>query len=73
MRLFDRAAGHVSLTRQAHHCFGTPARYPRFVSEAQGELAAGEGQLSESLNVGVSPSGFDHAPRARTMLAQEQS
>lgn len=58
---------------RAHHCFGTPARYPRFVSEAQGELAAGEGQLSESLNVGVSPSGFDHAPRARTMLAQEQS
>jgi len=54
VRLFDRAAGRVSLTRQGRVLLSYAQRIAAIVSEAEQQLAAGEGQLSGELALGVS-------------------
>ena len=54
VRLFDRAGGRVSLTRQGALLLGHAQKIAAITSEAEQELAAGEGQLSGELALGVS-------------------
>lgn len=54
VRLFDRAAGRVSLTRQGQLLLDYAERIARLASEAQESLAADAGQLSGELLLGVS-------------------
>jgi len=54
VRLFDRAAGHVSLTRQGALLLGYAKKLAALVSEAEQELAAAQGQLAGPLALGVS-------------------
>ena len=54
VRLFDRAAGRVSLTRQGTLLLSYARKIAAIVSEAEQKLAAGEGQLSGELALGVS-------------------
>ena len=54
VRLFDRAAGRVSLTRQGTLLLSYARKIAAIVSEAEQRLAAGEGQLSGELALGVS-------------------
>lgn len=54
VRLFDRAAGHVSLTSQGALLLSYARKIAELVAEAEQELAAGEGQLSGELALGVS-------------------
>lgn len=54
VRLFDRASGRVSLTRQGVLLLRYAQKISTLVAEAEQELAAGEGQLSGTLALGVS-------------------
>ena len=50
IRLFDRAGGHVSLTRQGALLLRHAQKLAALASEAEQELAAAEGQLQETWN-----------------------
>jgi len=54
VRLFDRDAGGVSLTKQGAMLLSYAQKIAAIVSEAEQALAAGEGQLSGELALGVS-------------------
>jgi DNA-binding transcriptional LysR family regulator len=54
VRLFDRAGGRVSLTKQGILLLRYAQKISAIASEAEQELAAGEGQLSGELALGVS-------------------
>src|SRR5215469_17264765 len=54
IRLFDRAGGHVSLTRQGALLLRHEQKLAAVASEAEQELAAAEGQLAGNLEIGVS-------------------
>lgn len=54
VRVFDRASGRVSLTRQGVLLLRYAQKISTLVAEAEQELAAGEGQLSGTLALGVS-------------------
>src|SRR5215831_17566415 len=54
IRLFDRAGGHVSLTRQGALLLRHAQKLAALASEAEQELAAAEGQLAGNLELGVS-------------------
>jgi DNA-binding transcriptional LysR family regulator len=54
VRLFDRAAGKVSLTSQGRRLLEHAQNIAAIVVEAEQELRAGEGQLSGELALGVS-------------------
>jgi DNA-binding transcriptional LysR family regulator len=54
VRLFDRAANRISLTPQGTRLLRYAKKIAALVSEAEQELAAGEGQLSGELALGVS-------------------
>src|SRR5579864_7921683 len=54
VRLFDRTGGRVSLTKQGTLLLRYAEKISAIVSEAEQELAAGEGQLSGELALGVS-------------------
>ena len=54
VRLFDRAAGRVSLTRQGIKLMKYAQKIAAIVAEVEQELAAGEGQFSGELALGVS-------------------
>ena len=54
VRLFDRAAGRVSLTTQGRRLLEHAQNIAAIVVEAEQELRAGEGQLSGELALGVS-------------------
>jgi DNA-binding transcriptional LysR family regulator len=53
-RLFDRATGHISLTRQGALLLPYAQKLAALVSEAEQALAAGQGQLAGRLAIGVS-------------------
>ena len=54
VRLFDRAAGRVSLTRQGRLLLGYANKIAKLVSEAERELGADDGKVSGELPLGVS-------------------
>jgi DNA-binding transcriptional LysR family regulator len=54
VRLFDRAANRISLTPQGARLLRYAKKIATLVSQAEQELAAGEGQLSGELGLGVS-------------------
>jgi len=54
IRLFDRAGGHVSLTRQGTLLLRHAQKLAALASEAEQELAAAQGQLAGNLEIGVS-------------------
>jgi DNA-binding transcriptional LysR family regulator len=54
LRLFDRAANRISLTPQGVRLLRFAKKIHALVSEAEQELAAGDGQLSGELSLGVS-------------------
>ena len=54
VRLFDRAANRISLTPQGARLLRYAKKIATLVSQAEQELAAGEGQLSGELALGVS-------------------
>jgi len=54
VRVFDRTGGHVSLTPQGRVLLRHAQRISAIISETEQELAAGEGQLSGELALGVS-------------------
>jgi DNA-binding transcriptional LysR family regulator len=54
VRLFDRAAGKVTLTRQGAILYGHAKKLASIALEAAQELSANEGQLSGTFTVGVS-------------------
>ncbi|HKE29432.1 MAG TPA: LysR family transcriptional regulator [Bryobacteraceae bacterium] len=54
IRLFDRAGGHVSLTRQGALLLGYAQKLATLASEAEQELAATQDQLAGNLELGVS-------------------
>ena len=54
VRLFDRSANHISLTPQGVRLLRYVSKIHALVSEAEQELAAGDGQLSGELALGVS-------------------
>ena len=54
VRVFDRTGGRVSLTAQGRLLLRHAQRILAIISEAEQELAAGEGQLSGELALGVS-------------------
>jgi LysR family transcriptional regulator, transcriptional activator of the cysJI operon len=54
VRLFDRAANRISLTPQGARLLRYAKKIHALVSEAEQELAAGDGQLSGDLALGVS-------------------
>ncbi len=54
VRLFDRSANHVSLTPQGTRLLRYAKKIEALVSEAEQEIAAGEGQLLGELALGVS-------------------
>ena len=54
VRLFDRAAGRISLTREGSVLLGYANKIAALVSEAERELGSGDGQASGELSLGVS-------------------
>jgi LysR family transcriptional regulator, transcriptional activator of the cysJI operon len=54
VRLFDRAAGRISLTRQGVVLLGYANKMAHLVSEAERELGTGDGKVSGGLSLGVS-------------------
>jgi LysR family transcriptional regulator, transcriptional activator of the cysJI operon len=54
VRLFDRAAGRISLTRQGVVLLGYANKMAHLVSEAERELGTGDGKVSGELSLGVS-------------------
>jgi DNA-binding transcriptional LysR family regulator len=54
VRLFDRAAGRISLTRQGALLLGYAQEISNIIDKAEQELAAAEGQVSGKLDLGVS-------------------
>lgn len=54
VRLFDRTSGHVSLTRQGTVLLRYAEKMAILAAEAEEELAAGEGNFSGTLALGVS-------------------
>jgi DNA-binding transcriptional LysR family regulator len=54
VRLFDRAAGRISLTRQGSVLLGHANRVATLMSEAERELGTDDGKVSGDLSLGVS-------------------
>ena len=54
VRLFDRAAGRIVLTRQGSVLLGYANKIATLVSEAERELCCASGQVSGELSLGVS-------------------
>ena len=54
VRLFDRTAGRISLTRQGLILLGYADKAANLISEAERELGAGDGKVSGELPLGVS-------------------
>ena len=54
VRLFDRAGGKISLTRQGSVLLSYANKIARLVAEAEGALGNSEGQVSGDLQLGVS-------------------
>ena len=54
VRLFDRAAGRISLTGQGEVLLGYARKIATLVAEAEQELGAGDGNVSGELSLGVS-------------------
>jgi DNA-binding transcriptional LysR family regulator len=54
VRLFDRAAGRISLTRQGSVLLGYAIKIAALVSEAERQLGAYDGRVSGELSLGVS-------------------
>jgi DNA-binding transcriptional LysR family regulator len=54
VRLFDRAAGRVSLTRQGAILLRYAEKIAGIIAEAEQEMAAGEGQAAGTLDLGAS-------------------
>jgi DNA-binding transcriptional LysR family regulator len=54
VRLFDRAAGRISLTRQGEVLLGYARKIAALIAEAEQELGAGDGNVSGELSLGVS-------------------
>lgn len=54
VRLFDRAGGRISLTRQGSILLGYANKVAALVSEAERELGTNEGKVSGELSLGVS-------------------
>ncbi len=53
-RLFDRAAGRISLTRQGSVLLGYANKVASLISEAKRELGSDDGKVSGDLSLGVS-------------------
>jgi len=54
VRLFDRASGRISLTRQGSILFGYASKIAALVAEAEQELGCNEGKVAGDLMLGVS-------------------
>jgi len=54
VRLFDRAAGRISLTRQGSVLLGYANKVATLISEAERELGTDDGKVSGDLSLGVS-------------------
>jgi DNA-binding transcriptional LysR family regulator len=73
VRLFDRAAGRISLTEQGSILLVYANKVARLVSEAELELGAGDGKVSGELRLGVSTTIAQYVlPRLLQAFLKEQ-
>lgn len=74
VRLFDRAAGRVTLTKQGGILLRYAQKIATVVSELEQKLSAGEGQLSGTLGLGVSTTIAQYVlPRLLAVFLAEHS